>query len=91
MKLFPSTARIFDALQTCYNGLKPGKDSIPADVSNAMEKIAATCKEKFGAIKEIFETVIQDENDTSQLSGDSAEIWQRGQSMYKESEVKRKT
>lgn len=56
-----------------------------------MEKIAATCKEKFGAIKEIFETVIQDENDTSQLSGDSAEIWQRGQSMYKEYEVKRKT
>ncbi|KAI7973072.1 hypothetical protein EIK77_004349 [Talaromyces pinophilus] len=55
---------ILETLQTCKDHLEPIKDSIPADVCEALEKILDACDEKAGKLREIFEKVIPGEQDT---------------------------
>lgn len=54
---------ILDTLQTCKIHLDPIKESLPADVCDALEKILDACKEKARKLREIFEEVIPAEND----------------------------
>jgi N-terminal domain on NACHT_NTPase and P-loop NTPases len=49
---------ILDTLQTCENHLEPIKDSMAADVCEALEKILDGCDEKARKLREIFEKVI---------------------------------
>ncbi|KGO78557.1 Tetratricopeptide-like helical [Penicillium italicum] len=55
---------ILHILQTCQNNLEPGKDSMPADVCDALENILDSCCEKARKLREIFESVIPGEQDT---------------------------
>jgi hypothetical protein len=54
---------ILDTLQTCQIHLDPIKQSLPADVCDALEKILDVCKERARKLREIFEEVIPAEND----------------------------
>jgi hypothetical protein len=49
---------LLDILQTCQNHLESIKGSVPADVSEAVEKILDVCDEKARKLREIFEKVL---------------------------------
>jgi hypothetical protein len=55
---------ILQILQTCKNGLEPGKDSMSSDVCEALEQILDSCSQKALRLREILETVIPGEKDT---------------------------
>lgn len=67
-ELFQATGRrlpiLVDTLQTCKNHLESIKDSMPADVCEALEKILDACDEKCRKLREIFEKVIPGEKET---------------------------
>ncbi len=54
---------ILDTLETCKSHLQPIKDTIPADVCEALEKILEVCDEKAGKLRQIFEKVLPIEDD----------------------------
>ncbi|KAK5467712.1 hypothetical protein LTS15_000685 [Exophiala xenobiotica] len=55
---------ILDTLQTCKNHLELIRDSLPADVCEALEKILEVCEEKAGRLRVIFEKVLPADNNT---------------------------
>ncbi|KAJ5611988.1 TPR repeat protein [Penicillium lagena] len=67
-KTFESVRRrlpvILHILQACENDLKPGSDSMPSDIYDALEKVLDSCNEKARKLREIFEMVIPGEKDT---------------------------
>ncbi|KAF3492138.1 uncharacterized protein GIQ15_01655 [Arthroderma uncinatum] len=54
---------ILHTLQICKKDIEPSKDSMSADVCEALEKIIDACDEKAGKLREIFEKVMPGEKD----------------------------
>ncbi|KAK5280119.1 hypothetical protein LTR14_012284, partial [Exophiala xenobiotica] len=54
---------LLDTLQTCKSHLQPIRDSLPADVCEALEKILEACDERAGKLRQIFEKVLPGEHD----------------------------
>ncbi|KAK5399987.1 hypothetical protein LTR06_011353 [Exophiala xenobiotica] len=52
-----------DTLLTCESHLQPIRDSLPADVCEALEKTLEACDEKAGKLRQIFEKVLPGEHD----------------------------
>ncbi|KAK5188945.1 hypothetical protein LTR47_011581 [Exophiala xenobiotica] len=46
---------LLDTLQTCKSHLQPVRDSLPADVCEALEKTLEACDEKAGKLRQIFQ------------------------------------
>jgi len=57
---------LLDTLQTCERHLQPIRDSLPADVCEALEKILDACDEKAGKLRQTFEKVLPGEHDAWQ-------------------------
>ena len=54
---------VLDILQACQAHLESIKDSLPADICDALEKILEACDEKARKLREIIEKVIPGPND----------------------------
>jgi N-terminal domain on NACHT_NTPase and P-loop NTPases len=54
---------LLDILCMCKDHLEPVKDSLPADVCAALDKILDVCDEKAGKLRQIFEKVLPGEDD----------------------------
>jgi hypothetical protein len=55
---------ILHILQRCKDDLEPGKESMPPEVCDALEKLLDACDEKARKLREIFEKVIPGEKDS---------------------------